>query len=38
VAGTATGLLVPLLAFQPAGAPRPTVTLAPAPGGLALLF
>jgi membrane-associated phospholipid phosphatase len=38
VAGTATGLLVPLLAFQPAGAPRPAVTLVPAPGGLALLF
>jgi membrane-associated phospholipid phosphatase len=38
VAGTATGLVVPLLAFQPAGAPRPLVTLAPAPGGLALLF
>jgi membrane-associated phospholipid phosphatase len=38
VAGTATGLVVPLLAFQPAGAPAPLVTLAPAPGGLALLF
>jgi hypothetical protein len=38
VAGTATGLVVPLLAYQPVGAPRPLVTLAPAPGGLALLF
>jgi membrane-associated phospholipid phosphatase len=38
MAGTATGLVVPLLAFQPADAPRPLVTLAPAPGGLALLF
>jgi membrane-associated phospholipid phosphatase len=38
VAGTATGLVVPWLAYQPAGAPRPLVTLAPAPGGLALLF
>ena len=36
--GTATGLVVPLLAFQPDGGRRPAVTLAPAPGGLAVLF
>jgi membrane-associated phospholipid phosphatase len=38
VMGTATGLVIPLLAFQPADARRPAVTLAPAPGGLALVF
>jgi membrane-associated phospholipid phosphatase len=38
VVGTTTGLVVPLLAFQPADARRSPVTLAPAPGGLALVF
>jgi hypothetical protein len=36
--GTATGLVVPLLAFQPADGRSPAVTLAPAPGGLMLIF
>ena len=38
VVGTTTGLVVPLLAYQPADARKPSITLAPAPGGLALLF
>jgi membrane-associated phospholipid phosphatase len=38
VVGTASGLLVPLLVFHPAGEQRPAVTLMPAPGGLALVF
>ncbi len=38
VIGTATGLVVPLLAFQPADGRQPAVVLAPAPGGLAVLF
>ena len=36
--GTATGLVVPWLAFQPADGRAPPVMLAPAPGGLAVLF
>lgn len=36
--GTATGLAIPLLAFQPADGREPAVTLAPAPGGLAVIF
>jgi membrane-associated phospholipid phosphatase len=36
--GTATGLVVPLLAYQPADGRRPAVMLAPAPGGLAVIF
>lgn len=36
--GTASGLGVPLLVLRPAGGRRPALTLAPAPGGLALLF
>jgi membrane-associated phospholipid phosphatase len=35
---TATGLVVPLLAYQPADGRRPAVVLAPAPGGLAVIF
>ena len=38
VAGTATGLVVPLLVFPPAAGRRPALTLAPAPGGLAVIF
>jgi membrane-associated phospholipid phosphatase len=38
VAGTATGLVVPLLVFQPADGRKPAVSLAPAPGGLAVIF
>jgi len=38
VVGTATGLAIPLLAFRPAGGGAPGVTLAPAPGGVAILF
>jgi membrane-associated phospholipid phosphatase len=38
VVGTATGLAVPLLAFQPADGRAPGLTLAPAPGGVAILF
>lgn len=36
--GTAAGLGVPLLVFHPAGVRGSAVTLAPAPGGLALRF
>jgi membrane-associated phospholipid phosphatase len=36
--GTATGLVVPLLAFHRADGRGPPVTLVPAPGGLALHF
>ncbi len=36
--GTATGLAIPLLVFQPADGRKPAVTLAPAPGGLAVIF
>lgn len=36
--GTASGLGVPALVLRPAGGAAPPVTLAPAPGGLALLF
>lgn len=36
--GTAAGLVVPLLAYQPADGRRPAVLLAPAPGGLAVIF
>ncbi len=36
--GTATGLVVPLLAYQPADGRKPAVMLAPAPGGLAVVF
>ncbi len=36
--GTAAGLVVPLIAFQPADGRRPAVLLAPAPGGLAVIF
>jgi hypothetical protein len=36
--GTAAGLGVPLLVFHPAGVRASAVTLAPAPGGLALRF
>ena len=36
--GSATGLLVPLLAYQPADGRKPAVWLAPAPGGLAVVF
>jgi membrane-associated phospholipid phosphatase len=36
--GTTTGLVVPLLAYQPADGRRPAVTLVPAPGGLAVIF
>jgi membrane-associated phospholipid phosphatase len=38
VVGTASGLVVPLLAFHPADERKPAVTLVPAPGGLALIF
>jgi membrane-associated phospholipid phosphatase len=37
-AGTASGLVVPLLAYQPADGRTPAVALAPAPGGLAVIF
>jgi membrane-associated phospholipid phosphatase len=37
-AGTAIGLVVPVLVMRPAEGARPAVTLAPAPGGLALRF
>ena len=36
--GTATGLVVPLLAYQPVDGRRTAVLLAPAPGGLAVIF
>jgi membrane-associated phospholipid phosphatase len=36
--GTAAGLVVPLLAYQPADGRKPAVVLAPAPGGLAVIF
>jgi membrane-associated phospholipid phosphatase len=38
VVGSATGLLVPLLAYQPADGRKPAVSLAPAPGGFAVVF
>jgi membrane-associated phospholipid phosphatase len=38
VVGTATGALVPLVAFRPADDRAPAIFLAPAPGGFALLF
>ena len=36
--GSATGLLVPLLAYQPVDGRAPAVLVAPAPGGFAVLF
>jgi membrane-associated phospholipid phosphatase len=36
--GTATGLVIPLLAYQPADGRKPALVLAPAPGGLAVIF
>jgi len=36
--GTAVGLAMPLLVMRPAEGKRPAMTLAPAPGGLALVF
>jgi membrane-associated phospholipid phosphatase len=36
--GTAVGLALPVLVMRPAEGKRPAVTLAPAPGGLALYF
>jgi hypothetical protein len=36
--GTAVGLVVPILVMRPADGRRPAAVLAPAPGGLALLF
>ncbi len=36
--GGATGLLVPLLAYRPAGGRKPAVLLVPAPGGFAVVF
>jgi membrane-associated phospholipid phosphatase len=36
--GSATGLLVPLLAYQPVDGRTPAVLLAPAPGGFAVVF
>ncbi len=38
VIGTATGLVVPLLAYQPEDGRKPPVQLVPAPGGLAVIF
>jgi membrane-associated phospholipid phosphatase len=38
VVGTASGLLVPLVAYQPADGRKPAVLLAPAPGGFAVVF
>jgi membrane-associated phospholipid phosphatase len=36
--GTAVGLGLPLLVMRPADGKRPAWTLAPAPGGLAVIF
>lgn len=38
VVGTASGLLVPLVAYQPVDSRKPAVLLAPAPGGFAVVF
>lgn len=38
VVGSATGLLVPLLAYQPVDGRTPAVSLVPAPGGFAVVF
>jgi membrane-associated phospholipid phosphatase len=38
VVGSATGLLVPLLAYQPVDGRKPAVSLVPAPGGFAVVF